>query len=83
MYKEQEIVKKELKELFDIDNNIENGTCETNGKFFISKKQMERFEVIDKLQNYFNGVGVKDGYVSVDSITFVHTTFEICNGSPS
>lgn len=83
MYKEQETVKKELKELFDVENNLENGTYETNGKFGISKKQMERFEVINKLQNYFNGVGVKDGYVSVGSITFVHTTFEICNGKPS
>ena len=83
MYKEQGLVKKELKELFDIDDNLENGTYETNGKFRISKKQMERFEVIDKLQNYFNGVGVKDGYVSVGSITFVHTTFEICDGAPT
>ncbi len=83
MYKKQETVKKELKELFDIDNNIKNGSYEINGKFGISKKQMERFEVIDKLQNYFNGVGVKDGYVSVGSITLIHTTFEICNGAPS
>tara|TARA_R110002012_G_scaffold321091_1_gene547354 strand:- start:419 stop:670 length:252 start_codon:yes stop_codon:yes gene_type:complete len=83
MYKTQETVKTELKELFDIDNNLENGTYETNGKFGITKKQMTRGEVLEKLQNYFNGVGVKDGYVSVDSITFVHTTFEICNGHPS
>ena len=83
MYKTQEVIKKELKELFDIDNNLEKGTYETNGKFAISKKQMERHEVIEKLQNYFNGVGVKDGYVSVGSITFIHTTFEICNGRPS
>ena len=44
---------------------------------------MERFEVLGKLQNYFNGVGVEDGYVKVGSITFVHTTFEVCNGAPS
>ena len=66
-----------------IDSNLENGTYEANGKFGISKKQMTRGEVLEKLQNYFNGVGVKDGYVSVGSITFVHTTFEICNGHPS
>lgn len=83
MYKTQETVKKELRELFDIDNNEDKGTYEANGKFGISKQQMERFEVINKLQNYFNGVGVEDGYVKVGSITFVHTTFEICDGVPS
>ena len=82
MYKSQEIVIKELKELFDIENNLENGSFEINGKFGISKQHMERFEVIDKLKNYFNGVGVEGGYVSVGSITFIHTTFEVCNGTP-
>ena len=82
MYKSQELVIKELKELFDIDNNKDKGSFETNGKFGISKQQMERFEVIDKLKSYFNGVGVEGGYVSVGSITFVHTTFEVCNGTP-
>lgn len=75
MYKTKETVVRELRELFDIDNNSDKGSYETNGKFGISKQQMERFEVIDKLQNYFNGVGVQDGYVIVGSITFVHTTF--------
>ena len=83
MYKTKEKVKKELRELFDIDNNQNKGSYETNGKFGISKKQMERFEVINKLQNYFNGVGVENGYVKVGSITFLHTTFEICDGVPS
>lgn len=83
MYKTQETVIKELKELFDVENNKEKGTFEINGKFGISKQQMERFEVIDKLRIYFNGVGVKDGYLSVSPITFVHTTFEVCNGCPS
>lgn len=83
MFKSQELVIKELKELFDIENNRDNGSYETSGKFGISKQQMERFEVIDKLQNYFNGVGVEGGYVSVGSNTFVYTTFEVCNGVPS
>ena len=82
MYKSQEIVIKELKELFDIGNNLEKGSFEINGKFGISKQHMTRFEVIDKLKNYFNGVGIDGGYVSVSSITFVHTTFEVCNGNP-
>lgn len=83
MYKTKDIVKKELIELFDIENNKEKGSYEINGKFGISKQHMGRFEVIDKLKNYFNGVGVEDGYVAVGSITFIHTTFKICNGSPS
>lgn len=82
MYKTQEIIKKELRELFDIENNREKGSYESDGKFAISKQQMERFEVLEKLQNYFKGVKVQDGYVKVDSLTFVHTTFEICNGVP-
>ena len=83
MFKSQELVIKELKELFDIDNNREKGSYETNGKFGVSKKHMERFEVLDKLRSYFNGVGVEGGYLSVDPMTFVHTTFQVCNGTPS
>lgn len=37
MYKTQETVKKELRELFDIDNNQYKGSYEINGKFGISK----------------------------------------------
>ena len=83
MFKTQETVIKELKELFDVENNKVNGSSEFEGKFYISKKHMERFEVLDKLRSYFNGVGVEGGYLSVDSITFVHTTFQVCNGTPS
>lgn len=83
MYKTQETVIKELRELFDIDNNIEKGTTEHDGKFRINKKHYQRFEVIEMLKNYFNGVGVENGYVSVDPITLVFTTFSVCNGVPN
>lgn len=82
MYKTQETVIKELRELFDVENNLEKGTTEKNGKFFINKKHLERFQVLSMLKNYFNGVGVEKGYVSVDPITFVFTTFSVCDGVP-
>ena len=82
MFKEQNVAIKELKELFEIENNIKKGTSENNGKFYISKQQMERFDVLLKLKTYFRGVFVKDGYVSVGPLTFVHTTFEVRNGKP-
>ncbi len=82
MYKEQKTVIKELRELFEIDNK-NNNSREFEGKFFIDKRHFERFEVISKLQNYFNGVGVKDGYVKVSPMTMVFTTFEVCDGKPN
>jgi hypothetical protein len=82
MYKTQETVIKELKEIFDVENSAGKGTYESDGKFYISKQQLERGEVIGKLQEYFNGVGVEDGHLSVGSITFVHTTFKVCDGKP-
>ena len=83
MYKTQEVVIKELKEIFKVDDNIGKGTTESDGKFYVNKQHLERFEVLEKLQNYFNGVGVKDGYVTVSPITMVFTSFEVCNGAPS
>jgi len=82
MKKSQETVIAELTELFDIDNNIEKGSYVTGKKFAISKQQMERSEVIEKLENYFNGVRIEGGYLKVGSITFVHTDFEVYDGSP-
>ncbi|WP_405329517.1 hypothetical protein [Leeuwenhoekiella sp. LLG6367-2.1] len=83
MYKSQKAVIAELRELFEIDDNIKNGSTESNGRFCINKKQMQRDEVIVKLQNYFKGVGVQDGYVKVSPITFIITSFEVCHGKPT
>ena len=82
MYKPQKIVIEELRELFEVEKNLKYGTIESNGLFMISKKQMQRFDVIELLRTYFYGVGVKDGYLIVDPITFVHTTFTVRNGTP-
>jgi rRNA-processing protein FCF1 len=81
-YKKKEVVIEELKKLFDIENNLEKGSYEKDGEFGISKKQMERFEVIDTLKDYFSNTVVEDGFVKVGSITFVHTDFEVCSGKP-
>jgi len=81
-HKKKEVVIQELKKLFDIENNIKLGSYEKDGEFGISKKQMERFEVIDTLKDYFSNTIVEGGFVKVGSITFVHTYFEVCSGKP-
>jgi len=76
---------KELKEIFEIkeDANFKNGESFQSGeKFYINKKHLERHEVIEKLQDYFADKVVEGGYVEVDPITFVFTTFEIKQGQP-
>lgn len=72
----------DLKILFNTENN-EIGTTESNGKFYIQKRQFERFEVIDMLQKYFSDKFIDGGYCSVGNITMVFTTFEILEGVPT
>lgn len=71
----------DLKLLFNTENN-DFGTIESDGKFYIQKKQFDRFSVIDKLQNYFSDKFIDGGYCSVGNITMVFTTFEILEGVP-
>ena len=77
MKKPKDLVIKELKELFDIDNNTHKGSYVFEGDFGISKTHFSRLDVLDMLNNYFNGVSVENGYVKVDPITLVHTTFKV------
>jgi len=81
MEKEIELVIEDLKELFNIEDNQEMG-IEKDGSFFINKQKMERHEVIEKIENYFKDIKVKDGYVLVSPITLVYTKFEVCSGVP-
>lgn len=81
MFKERELIIKELRELFNI--GLENHlSSESKGMFYIMKQDFERLDVTGKLHEYFNGVFVKDGYVKVSPITMVFTSFEICKGKP-
>lgn len=82
-FKSQETVISELSDLFQIQSNVQKGTYRDKTSFYISKLHMSRMDVLDKLKNYFRGVVIKDGYLSVSSITFVCTTFEVCNGHPA
>lgn len=73
-----------LKELFDYENNKENKNVlvvenkeEGRTTFMINKQYMERFEVIDKLKEFFADKVIDDGQCRVDNITFVFTAFFI------
>jgi len=72
----------DLKELFKTENN-QFGTTENEGNFYINKKQFERFQVINMLQNYFSDKFIDGGYCSVGNITMVFTDFKILSGVPS
>jgi hypothetical protein len=77
-----ETVINDLKSLFNTENN-EFGTIESDGKFYIQKKQFGRGTVIEKLQNYFSDKFIDGGYCSVGNITMVFTSFEILEGTPT
>ena len=80
---EREQVISDLTKLFEVEQPTpENGSFVSGGKFNIDKRKFERLEVIDMLQTYFSTRCVKDGYLKVDSITFVFTTFEVIEGTP-
>ena len=69
--------------MFEIEQpTAENGSFVSERKFCIDKRKFERFEVIDMLQTYFSDRCVLDGYLKVDSITIVFTTFEVLEGTP-
>ncbi len=72
----------ELRDLFNIDSDNFFGSSEFDNKFMINKRQFSQHEVIDKLQNYFYDKTIDGGYLKVDSITFLHTTFEVISGKP-
>lgn len=77
-----EQVGEDLRELFDIDK--EGGASYSNeNRFGIYKNEFGRLHVIDALGDYFKDKVIDGGYLKVDSITFVFTTFTIEEGHPS
>lgn len=75
-------VVKDLTELFSLNEVNEFGSMVNKNKFYIDKRHFERFEVISKLQEYFRDKVIDGGYLSVDSVTFVFTIFEVKIGKP-
>lgn len=77
-----ETVIKELREIFNVSDfqfsNAYQG-FEEKGNFYINKDKMSRQEVIEKLQNYFNGISVKNVSLHISPITFVFTKFSLRN----
>lgn len=49
------------------------------GDFLIDKRKFSRFEVIDKLQEYFADKVIEGGGCYISPITFVFTSIEIAN----
>ena len=48
----------------------------------IDKRVFERFQILSMLQDYFSDKVIIGGYLIVDSITFIFTTFEVKYGKP-
>jgi len=73
---------KSLKELFDYASHKDNKEVivveeDGNAIFLIDKRYRERFEVIDKLQEFFADKYIEGGQVRVGSITLLYTQFII------
>lgn len=47
--------------------------------FLIDKREFERFEVIDKLQEYFADKSIIDGQCSIGNLTILYTSVKIEN----
>ena len=83
---EQKLTKVEavegLKKLFDYENNKENRNVmvsekDGNTTFFVNKGYLERYDVIERLQDFFADKYIEDGQCRVDNITFIYTIFHI------
>jgi hypothetical protein len=45
--------------------------------FMFDKRKYERYEIIDKLSEFFDGVSIIDGQCRISSVTFVFTNVYI------
>ena len=82
MEKETPEIIEDLKKIFRIGQDGNEASSENNGMFAIDKRTFGRTDVLSNLQIYFMDKEVKDGFVKVDPVTFVHTSFEIVKGNP-
>ena len=67
---------KDLIELFELEDD-KFKPYEVTDSFIINKSKFERFEVVNKLQTYFNDNEIIDGCISLNKITLVFTSFKI------
>lgn len=72
-----------LKRMFETNTGKEGNASQlSEGKndtatFMLDKRKYERYEIIEKLRDYFNGVSIIDGQCRIDSLTFVFTNVYI------
>lgn len=77
-----EKVVSDLRVLFNLNSKDNNTSFEDKNKFLINKQDFERFETIQKLQNYFIDKVIDGGYLELSPITMVFTSFEVKAGVP-
>jgi len=72
-----------LKEMFETntgkDDNVSTLTEKENdtATFMLDKRKYPRYEIIDKLQNFFTDKSIIDGQCRIEGITFVLTIVHI------
>lgn len=67
---------KDIRDIFGLDKK-DTASRQIGNTFMIIKTEYTRFEVIDKLREYFKDKKLADGFgCCVDGITFVWTMFE-------
>jgi hypothetical protein len=72
-----------LKGMFETNTGKEDNASMLTEKendtatFMLDKRKYERYEILDKLSKFFDGVSIIDGQCRIDSITFVFTTVHI------
>jgi len=81
---EIEQVVKELTALFEIgERTPSNQSIVIERKFAIDKRKFERLQVLSMLQEYFSDKVINGGYLEIEKMTFVFTTFEVKKGNPT
>lgn len=71
-----------LKKLFDYESHKEKKEVivaehDYGATFMIDKRYLERYEVIERLQNFFADKVIDGGQCRIDSITLLYTSFFI------
>lgn len=70
----------DLKKLFEYDENNRNvivAEKDDSVTFMVNKQYLERFEVIERLRDYFEDKYIDSGQCRIESLTFVYTVFFI------